>query len=163
VRKAIPVIHEIRRKDRALSESEAREILSRAEYGFLATVGADGWPYLVPVNHVLTGDLIYFHSALSGHKLENIANEERVAFSAVASSEVLPEELATLYESAIAFGRASVVDDSDEKRQALELIGRRFCAGLEDKVQEEIRKTGSKTTIVRIRIERITGKAKRQK
>lgn len=153
--------HDMRRIDRALSEDEAREIMARADHGFLATVGEDGWPYAVPVNHVLAGDLIYFHCALSGHKLDNIAHEERVAYSAVASAEILPKEVTTHYESAIAFGRASIVEDPAEKRRALELLGRRFCPGFEPEVQEEIRKDGSKTVVVRIRIEHLTGKANR--
>ena len=108
---------DIRRRDRALTEDQAREILARAEHGVLATVGADGWPYAVPVNHVLCGDVLYFHCALEGHKLENIAHEERVSFCAVAGARVLPAELSTLYESAVAFGRAAVVTDPDEKRR----------------------------------------------
>jgi hypothetical protein len=35
---------EIRRRERALTETQAREILARAEHGVLATLGADGWP-----------------------------------------------------------------------------------------------------------------------
>ena len=88
---------DVRRADRAVAENEAREILARAEHGVLATIGADGWPYAVPVNHVLEGDEIFIHCALAGHKLENIAVEERVAYCAVASAKVLPAKLSTLY------------------------------------------------------------------
>jgi hypothetical protein len=152
---------EIRRRDRALTEEQAREILRRAEYGVLATVGADGWPYGVPVNHVLSGDALYIHCAGEGHKLENIAHEERVSFSAVASVTVLPDKLATLYESAIVFGRAAVVTDPAEKRRALELLAVRFCGSLTPAAEEEIATTGPRTAVVRIRVERIAGKAHR--
>jgi uncharacterized protein len=155
------MVHDMRRIDRALSEDEARRILARADHGFLATVGEDGWPYAVPVNHVLAGDLLYIHCALSGHKLDNLAHEERVAYSAIAHAEISPKEVTTRYESAIAFGRAGVVADPGEKLKALELLGNRFCAGFEAEVQEEILKDGAKTLVVRIRIERITGKANR--
>jgi nitroimidazol reductase NimA-like FMN-containing flavoprotein (pyridoxamine 5'-phosphate oxidase superfamily) len=152
---------EIRRSDRALSEDEARGILARADHGVLATVGADGWPYAVPLNHVVSGNLLYVHCALEGHKLENIAKEERVSFCAVASARVLPDRLATLYESAIAFGRASVVTDPEEKRLALELLAVRFCGELTVEAVEEIAASGPRAAVVRIRLERITGKAKR--
>lgn len=155
------MIHDMRRVDREVSEAEARDILSRADHGFLATVGDDGWPYVVPVNHVLVDNLVYFHCALSGHKLENLAFEDRVAFSAVASSKILAKEVTTHYESAIVFGHASQVEDATEKHRALELLGRRFCAGFEPQVAEEIRKDGPQTVVVRIRIERITGKVNR--
>ena len=150
---------EIRRGDRALGEEPAREILARAEHGVLATVGADGWPYAVPVNHVLAGDVLYVHGATEGHKLENIAHEERVSICAVASARVLPEALSTLYESAIVFGRAAVVTDPEEKGRGLELLAVRFCGGLTTEAEEAIATSGSRTTVVRIRIERIAGKA----
>ena len=125
----------------------------------LATVGADGWPYAVPVNHVLAGDLLYIHCAQEGHKLENLAHEERVSFCAVASATVLPEALSTLYESAIVFGRAAVVTDPEEKQRGLELLAVRFCGALTPKAEEAIATSGSRTAVVRIRIERIAGKA----
>jgi hypothetical protein len=152
------MIHDMRRIDRELGEAEARAILARADHGFLATIGEDGWPYAVPLNHVLDGDLLYLHCALSGHKLDNIAHEERVSYCAVASSTIIPEQVTTHYESAIAFGRASLVEDAAEKQMALELLGRRFCAAFPEQVAEEIRKDGPKTAVVRIRVERITGK-----
>ena len=151
--------YEMRRIDRSVSEAQAREFLARADHGFLATVGEDGWPYGVPLNHVLDGDVVYVHCALGGHKLENLAHEERVCYCAVARAEVDPKEVTTRYQSAIVFGRAHIVEDAAEKRRALELLGRRFCEGYEAAVQEEIRKDGPKTSVVRIRIERITGKS----
>jgi len=154
-------LRDIRRSDRAVTEEQAREILARAEHGVLATVGADGWPYAVPVNHVLAGDVLYIHCATEGHKLENIAHEERVSFCAVASAKVLPEALSTLYESAIVFGRAALVTDPTEKRRGLELLAVRFCGALTPEAEKVIASSSSRTAVVRIRIERIAGKAHR--
>ena len=153
---------EVRRGDRALSEEQAREILARAEHGVLATVGADGWPYAVPVNHVLAGDVLYIHCATEGHKLENVAHEERVSFCAVASARVLPAKLSTLYESAVVFGRAAVVTDPTEKLRGLELLAVRFCGALTPEAEKAIAASGTRTAVVRIRIERVAGKAHRQ-
>jgi nitroimidazol reductase NimA-like FMN-containing flavoprotein (pyridoxamine 5'-phosphate oxidase superfamily) len=150
---------DIRRSDRALTEDRAREILQRAEYGVLATVGADGWPYAVPVNHVLSGDVLYIHCALEGHKLENIAHEERVSFAAVGKVTVLPAKLSTLYESAIVFGRAAPVTDPAEKRRALELLAVRFCGAVSPEAEQAIATSGPRTAVVRVRLERIAGKA----
>jgi uncharacterized protein len=152
---------EIRRRDRALTEADAREILARADHGVLATVGADGWPYAVPLNHVLAHNVLYVHCAQEGHKLENIAGEARVSYCAVASAEVIPEKLSTLYESAVVFGRATVVTDSAERLRAFRLLGERFCAGFPSEVNEGITRNGPRATVLRIDIERITGKAHR--
>ncbi len=152
---------EIRRKERALSEQEARAILARAEHGVLATVGSNGWPYAVPVNHVLSGDTLYLHCALEGHKLENIGHEDRVSFCAVAEASVVPEKLTTAYESAIAFGRAAMVTDAVEKRLAMELLVKRVCGEMPPRAEEALTRAGAKIAVVRIRLERITGKAHR--
>lgn len=152
---------DIRRTDRALTEDQAREILARAEHGVLATLGADGWPYAVPVNHVLCGDALYLHCAVEGHKLENISYEERVCFCAVASATVLPAKLSTLYESAVAFGRAALVTDPVEKRRALEALAVRFCGELSLEAEKAIATSASQTAVVRIRLERVAGKAHR--
>jgi nitroimidazol reductase NimA-like FMN-containing flavoprotein (pyridoxamine 5'-phosphate oxidase superfamily) len=124
-------------------------------------VGTDGWPYAVPVNHVLAGDVLYIHCATEGHKLENLAHEERVSFCAVASARVLPASLSTLYESAIVFGRAALVTDPTEKRRGLELLAVRFCGALTPEAEKTIATSASRTAVVRIRIERIAGKAHR--
>ncbi|MDR3682771.1 MAG: pyridoxamine 5'-phosphate oxidase family protein, partial [Geothrix sp.] len=65
--------HPIRRRDRALSEAEALEILQEAEWGVLATVDEAGWPYAVPVNHAVVGEDLIIHCATAGHKLANLA------------------------------------------------------------------------------------------
>ena len=158
---AMTSFRDIRRTDRALTDAQAREILARAEYGVLATLGADGWPYAIPVNYVLSGDTLYIHSAVEGHKLENIAHEERVSFCAVAGATVLPAKLSTLYESAVVFGRATVVVDPAEKSMALELLAVRFCGAMTPEAEKVIATSGSRTAVVRIRIERVSGKAHR--
>ena len=154
----------IRNRERALTEAEAREILARADHGVLATAGEDGWPYAVPLNHVLAGDALYLHCARMGHKLENIAFHDQVSYCAVASVQVVPEELSTLYESAIVFGRAALVEDADEKRRALKLLVERFCGAGEDTdklFEESFARQGQGTAVIRIQIDHITGKAHR--
>jgi len=89
----------MRRSDKQISPAQAEAILARAEYGTLATVNEDGYPYAVPMNFVYFGGNVYFHCALEGQKLDNIANEPRVCFSAVAESEIAPDKLTTRYQS----------------------------------------------------------------
>ncbi len=153
----------VRRRDRELAEGEARDILRRADHGVLATVGADGWPYAVPLNHVLSGNVIYVHCAAEGHKLENLAFEERVSYCAVASAKVMPSILSTLYESAVVFGRAALITDGEEKRKALTLLMARFSGEGPSKAEEALSRCGAEPRVIRIEIERITGKAHRQK
>lgn len=101
------------------------------------------------------------HGAAQGHKLDNIAHEPRVSFCAVAGAKVLPARLTTLYESAVVFGRAALVTDPAEKRRALELLAVRFCGELSPEAEKAIADSAARAAVVRIRIERITGKAHR--
>ena len=153
--------HPIRRKDRELTEAEALGLLQEAEWGVLATVDEAGWPYAVPVNHaVVDGDLI-IHCATVGHKLANLAFNPKVSYCAVTQAETLPLELATRYASVILFGQAELLTDAGEKRAALRALGLRFASEHADLVEREIDKDLSRTAVLRIRIERATGKARR--
>ena len=81
--------HEMLRKERELSEAEAYRILGQAGDGVLATMGEDGYPYAVPMNHVLADGALYLHSALTGHKLDNLAFCDKVSYCVVTEREVV--------------------------------------------------------------------------
>jgi nitroimidazol reductase NimA-like FMN-containing flavoprotein (pyridoxamine 5'-phosphate oxidase superfamily) len=150
----------MRRRDRELSGPEAMQLLQEAEWGVLATVDAEGWPYAVPVNHaVVDGDLI-IHCATVGHKLANLAFNPKVSYCAVTQAETLPLELSTRYASVIIFGRGELLTDEGEKRAALRALGLRFAAAHPDQVDRAIDKELFRTAVLRVRIERATGKAR---
>lgn len=150
------------RKDRTLDKAEALHVLAAADYGVLATVGPDGQPYAVPLNHVLADEVLYAHSALRGHKLDNIAHEPRVSFCAIEGASVDPSMLSTYYASAIAFGPAELVADDGEKFQALQLLVKRYCGTLSAENAAYVAGLLPKTAVIRIRIEQISGKAHRK-
>ncbi|GLH72725.1 MFS transporter [Geothrix limicola] len=156
-----PPEHPMRRRDRALDEAEALGLLEEAEWGVLATADADGWPYAVPVNHAVVDVALIVHCATKGHKLENLAFNPKVSYCVVTEAEALPLELATRYASAIVFGHAELLEDEAEKRAALRALGLRFAAAHPDLVDREIDKDLFRTAVLRIRIERATGKARR--
>jgi hypothetical protein len=153
--------HPMRRRDRALDEPETLQLLHEAEWGVLATVDADGWPYAVPVNHAVVDGALIIHCATVGHKLENLAFNPKVSYCAVTEAETLPLELATRYASVVVFGQAQLLTDEGEKRAALRALGLRFAAAHSDLVDREIDKDLFRTAVLRIHIERATGKARR--
>ena len=154
-------IHPLRRRDRALDSEAALEILGRGEWGVLATVDAEGWPYAVPLNHVLMDGTLILHCATEGHKLRNLQANPRVSYCVVTEAEALPLELATRYESAIAFGRAELLTDEGERRAALQALGTRFAPDHPEVVAREIGKDGFRTAVLRVVLERVTAKARR--
>jgi nitroimidazol reductase NimA-like FMN-containing flavoprotein (pyridoxamine 5'-phosphate oxidase superfamily) len=154
------MVTKMRRSDRAIAESEAKEILQKAEYGILSTVSLDGQPYGVPLSFSYTGNAIYFHCAAKGHKLENLSINNRVSFCVVGRTHVLPEEFATNYESVIVFGEAFEIT-GDEKRQGLVEILKKYCPDVIEKGLQYIESDGRKTRVYKIGIESMSGKSRK--
>jgi hypothetical protein len=150
----------IRRTDRAISESEAKGILEKGEFGILSTASSDGQPYGVPISYSYTENVIYFHCAIEGHKLENLRKNNRVSFCVVGKTEVLPEKFATRYESAIVFGKAFELTD-DEKHKGLLEIVKKYSAGFIKEGLQYIEDAVDKARVYKIVIESITGKSRK--
>ena len=118
---------EMRRKDRLISREECEKALQEAEYGSLATISADGTPYITPLNFVYKDGALYFHCAKNaGHKMENIAANNKACFSVVDSVNLIPEKFATTYRSVTIFGTVSVVEDPAEKRASIEALAEKL-------------------------------------
>lgn len=152
------MFREMRRSRQSLPEADARTILECGSFGVLACAGNDGFPYAVPLSYAVEGDHIYFHCAMEGHKLDAIRREPRVSFCVVGRDEPQSGEYTTHYESAIAFGRAQIVSDADEKRRALMCISRKYEPGHDERSREKIEAALDRTAIVDIHIEHLTGK-----
>ena len=148
---------EMRRKRQALDNIECEEILAGCNTGFLGVSGSDGYPYVVPLNFVYWNDCIYFHCSSKGHKIDAIKTDPKVSFCVVERDEVLVDEFATAYRSVIAFGNAFIVEDIDEKRSSLKAFGLKYNPD-ESAVDAEIAPSFERTTMVRIRIDHMTGK-----
>ena len=155
------MFRDLRRKKQALTEAECRDILSRGAYGVLAVAGDDGYPYAVPVNYVLRGNAIYFHSAKTGHKIDAIARNDKVSFCVVDKSDLAPERFTTYFKSVIAFGRARIVDDKAESLDALTALTQTLAPSESpDHQREEIEQCehAGSVAIVAIDIEHLSGK-----
>jgi hypothetical protein len=150
----------IRRKDREITTREVIGLLDSAEYGVLSTVGSDGQPYGVPLNYVHQEGRIYFHCALSGHKLDNIEHNRRVSFCVVGNTRVLPEKFATEYESVVVFGVASEVFGT-ERYNALLWLLEKYCPDFAEEGKEYIELKNHATRVLKIDIDHATGKARR--
>ena len=149
----------MRRKDKAMPDGEMTGLLQNGEYGVLSTVDDSGQPYGVPLNYVMMNNCIYFHCALEGHKLDNLAANPCVSFCVVGRTNVLPAEFSTEFESVIVFGRASVVD-GEERYQALTGLIDKYSSDFVAEGSAYIEKFDSQTRVVRVAIEKMTGKTK---
>jgi nitroimidazol reductase NimA-like FMN-containing flavoprotein (pyridoxamine 5'-phosphate oxidase superfamily) len=126
----------------------------------LSTVGADGQPYGMPLSYVYKDKTIYFHCALSGHKLDNIEHNPKVSLCVVGTTKVLPDKFATEYESAVAFGVASEIQGA-ERQDALLWLLEKYCPDYIAEGRQYIEQKGQAMKVFKIEISHISGKARR--
>lgn len=151
---------DLRRKDRGISHREAIDLLCRAEYGILSTVDEAHQPYGVPLSYVYKDNVIYFHCALSGQKLDNLEKNEKVSFTVVGRTNVLPEMFATEYESVIVFGRAHEVTGPEWYDALLGLL-EKYSPDYAIEGKHYIEQKKNLTKVFKIEINEFCGKARK--
>lgn len=137
------------------------DLLRTAHVGRLGTIGCDGYPVVKPLNFVWDDGAIYFHSALSGEKIEDIKKDCRVCFEvdlpiAFVKGGMSPCRAEYLYRSVIIKGRACIVESADERIKALRRLMDKYHPGnaYVDFPPDKLAITG----VVRIVIEEMVGK-----
>lgn len=152
--------HEMRRKDRLITQEDARELLEKGIYGVLSTIGEDGYPYAVPVNYVCDEEAVYFHCAKGcGRKLENLNFSPKAGFTVVGASEVLADQFAMNYESVVITGVVSEVTEGKEKIFEQLLI--KYSGNYMEAGRRYMQAAGASAGVYRLAIEEISGKARR--
>ena len=149
---------EMRRKRQQLSEEESISILKKATAGTLALLGDDDYPYAVPISYVYADGRLYFHSALSGHKVDAIRKCDKASFCVIAQDELHPEKYTTFFRSVIAFGRIHIIENETEKQETARMLGNRYNPNQEEALQKELESGLSRMLMIRFDIEHLTGK-----
>ena len=152
-------MREMRKKERQLTIEEAQNILKNGEYGILSTVGEDGIPYGVPVSYAYADNTIYFHCAKDvGLKVANMKHQNKVCFTVVGNTEVLPQKFSTKYESAIVFG---TVREAADKRIGLTLLQEKYSPEYAELGQKHIESSFEQVAVYEITVEDLKGKGRR--
>jgi nitroimidazol reductase NimA-like FMN-containing flavoprotein (pyridoxamine 5'-phosphate oxidase superfamily) len=118
----------------------------------------EGLSYVVPVCFGYAGDTLYFHSAPRGRKLGILRRNSGVCFEFDVDVETVPAKSACgwsmRYRSVVGFGDASLVEDPEEKRKALDVIVAQYGG----QPGEYSASTLGKTAVVKIQIQHMTAK-----
>lgn len=123
------MFREMRRKKQALTTEETVAVLTGGTSGVLALSGDGGYPYAVPLSYVYQDGHLYFHCARAGHKLDAIRQDPKASFCVIDRDEIVPEEYTSYFRSAIAFGTIRIMEDEQEKRQAIEALALKYAPG----------------------------------
>ena len=156
----------MRKASREMDSQWALEVMRKAPYITVSFTRVDGSAYGVPLSLACTSeDVWYFHCAPEGDKLDAIAVHPEVCLSAVTKCQptVGPKDgtFTLQYRSAIAFGKAERVTDTEEKIEALRVISQRFLPKHMDAFDEAVQRSLHRTEVVRITLLSLpTGKRK---
>ena len=148
-------MNKMRKTSREMPADWALDIMRKAPYITVSFIRPDGTAYGVPLSLASTDDKTwYFHCAPEGDKLDAIAAHPEVCLSAVTkcTPTVGPTDgsFTLQYRSAIAFGRAVLVTDVEEKVAALRAISERFLPQYMDAFDEAVHRSLHRTAVVRI-------------
>ncbi len=155
----------MRRMDRAiLGKEKQRAILDCCKVCRVALQDQEEL-YIVPLNFGYCWEeeypVLYFHSAGEGRKISIIYGEPRVCVEMDCGHALKEAEEACgygfYYQSLIGWGKASIVEETEEKKRALSLLmcqqtGKNF--DFTDVMTEQV-------TVFRIRLDRMTAKSSR--
>jgi nitroimidazol reductase NimA-like FMN-containing flavoprotein (pyridoxamine 5'-phosphate oxidase superfamily) len=104
------------------------------------------------------GEWLYFHSALEGHKIDNLRANPRVCVSCVGDVSVIPGKFDLYYESVVVFGTAEEIMSINDKIHALKVISQRWTADIMARFDEAVKKSLSVTGVWKIHIDEISVK-----
>ncbi len=117
------------------SKEKIVRFLNSVYSGTLGSIDENGFPQLIPMNFVYANEAIYMHSHHAGEKIDNIRRNNRVGFEAHKHVEFLPSyffdpedacSADTLYISVVVKGLASLVEDLEEKSNALNSLMEKY-------------------------------------
>lgn len=158
-------------------------LIDKARYGILSMVGKKGEPYGVPLSIVRDGEVLYFHSAKEGRKVDILEENPEASIVFVGETRIpenyTREELddmakdeskakllisnvfTTEFESAIVAGTVKLVRDEAEKIKAMRLICEKYTPTKMDYFPMAIKFGLGRANVYRIEIRSITAKRKK--
>ena len=148
----------MRRKEKAISDPSGIDaVIEKAGVCRLGMVDGNS-PYVVPLCFGYQDGVLYFHSALKGLKIDIIGSNPNVCVEFDVDAEPVDADKACdwsmKFKSVIGFGKAVLIDDPDEKRDALSIIMSHYS----DQPFQFPENKLAATAVIKVKIDRMTGK-----
>ena len=155
---------QVRRTDKLMTDAKIGELLSTSYCGRLATVGADGSPYICPLLYVWKDGQVWLHNTSAmGHLQTNVRHESRVCFEIDTPGTVFPYgrfqcDTSVEYQSVVVFGRISIVEDWALKTAFFDALMAKYYDNDPTRPQGFYPRLDA-VVVYLLTVERITGKA----
>ncbi|HAQ62274.1 TPA: hypothetical protein DCR49_09820 [Candidatus Delongbacteria bacterium] len=137
----------MRNKKKEVTDPKIIEgILKEAIWCQLAMTDGDQ-PYIVPLNYGYHENALYIHCATEGMKLDLIRKNPKIAFNVTLDARYLEGKLTMRYRSVNGTGIATIIEDEEGKRKALNHLTAHFGAEPHNHSSKSLK------TIVMIKVE----------
>lgn len=133
---------------------------------FICHVGftADGQTFVIPTGYARAGDTLLIHGSAASRMMRNLAGGIEICLTVTLTDGLVLARSAfnhsMNYRSVVVFGRAELIDDETEKREALRLFSEHVIPGRWDDVREPNAKELKATTVLSLPIEEASAKVR---
>jgi nitroimidazol reductase NimA-like FMN-containing flavoprotein (pyridoxamine 5'-phosphate oxidase superfamily) len=154
----------VREPQRAVYDREL--IYKILDEGFVCHVGftADGQTFVIPTMYARVGDALYFHGSAASRMLRGVSTGLNVCITVtLADGLVLARSIfnhSMNYRSAVALGNASIVDEPEEKLDALRAFTEKILPGRWSDARQPNEKELKATSILRLPLTEISAKVR---
>ena len=154
----------IRRQKRAITDDEAKKLLSTEKRGVLAVNGDDGYPFAIPVDYHYDEkeEKIFFHGAKNGHKVDSLKKSDKVCFTVYGNEHYEEGEWAPYVQSTVVFGRCHLIEDAAITEERIRELAGKYYPN-EEEIEAEIAKDIRAAQLYEISIEHLSGKQIKEK
>jgi nitroimidazol reductase NimA-like FMN-containing flavoprotein (pyridoxamine 5'-phosphate oxidase superfamily) len=146
------------RKEHELTEKSDIEAIIRNATVCRIGLCDNNLPYIVPMSFGYQDNTIYVHGALKGQKIDIIRKNNNVCFEFDINTDLVTSEKGCdwgmKYRSVIGFGKAAFLEDSEQKRKALDIIMAQYT----DRPFQYSERAVKATAVIKIAISTMTGK-----
>lgn len=134
--------------------------------GFICHVGfaVDGQPYLIPTGYARAGDKLFIHGSQASRMLRTLGQGIEVCVTVTLIDGLVLARSAfhhsMNYRSVVVFGRATVVDEREEKLAALRALSEHMIPGRWDDVREPNERELQQTTVLSLPLDEASAKVR---
>ncbi len=152
-----------RKRERGSHERSVIDaILDEALIAHLGIVDGDGQPFVIPTLHARCGELVYCHGSVASRTLRALAAGARVCLTvSLIDALVLARSAmhhSANYRSVVLLGQARVVEDPEEKLQALRAVVEHIVPGRYGDVRPPTPNELTATAVLALPIEEASAK-----
>jgi nitroimidazol reductase NimA-like FMN-containing flavoprotein (pyridoxamine 5'-phosphate oxidase superfamily) len=144
-----------------------REVIDQIlDDGFICHVGfaVDGRPFVIPTGYARVGDRLFIHGSQASRMLRTLGQGIDVCVTVTLLDGLVLARSAfhhsMNYRSVLVFGNAGVVDDPDEKLEALRALSEHMIPGRWDDVREPDERELQLTTVLSVPLSEASAKVR---